>query len=145
MRRTICLIILLFSFISCSKDAKVIRRISGQWEIVKYSQTDASSITKPMDASGTFNFDKYKQSDVSGSYYYEYQFGDTYQSMIKSSGFYHSNYKDEALYLKPIETDSLSLLTFQKFHIDILTSTDAILEFNDLEFIHRFVLKKKTT
>lgn len=132
------ILIVLSNLFSCNKDVKVMKRIKGNWEIVKYSQTDANSFTKPIFAKGYFKFNSIANNKAIGEYEYKYFFGDSLNKNVNSSGSYLSNYKDEALYLQPNINQSMK----QKFHIDILTTSDAILEYNDLDFIHRFVLKK---
>ena len=57
-------------------------------------------------------------------------------------GEYYSAAKKEAIFLNSFDSNG-EIIKTEKFHIDILTTTDVIFQYNDLNVMHTFVLSKE--
>jgi hypothetical protein len=139
-------IFLLISFAvltACMTDRRNVRRLDGDWKIATYKQTDKLGFTDVVPATGNFHFHKYKLKDEKGTYAYDFSYflsNDTVS--FSESGEYYSSAKQEAIFFNSLDADG-KLIQTEKFHIDILTTTDVIFQYNDLNVLHTFVLRKE--
>ncbi|MBI1838455.1 MAG: hypothetical protein HYR91_14425 [Flavobacteriia bacterium] len=124
-------------------DRRNVRRINGDWEIVKYKQTDNLGFTTIIPAEGTFHFSKYKLKNKKGDFHYQFTYFSPLDTVSYNEfGAYYSSAKEEAFFLNTFDING-NIIQTEQFHIDILTTTDVILQYNDLTVMHTFVLRKK--
>lgn len=143
MRRLVFIILAFFLVNSCMTDKRNIRRLDGDWKIAKYKQTDKLGFTTIIDATGDFHFDKYKLKEEKGNYSYSYSYFLPSDTISRSEkGEYYSLAKEEAIYFNSYDVNN-NLIQTEMFHIDILTTTDVIFQYNDLNVLHTFVLRKE--
>jgi hypothetical protein len=142
MKNLIFFFVSFFVLSACMTDRRNVRRLDGDWKIATYKQTDKLGFTNIVSASGSFHFQKYKLKDEKGTYSYDFSYflpNDTVS--FSESGEYYSAAKQEAIFLNSLD-ESGKLIQTEKFHIDILTTTDVIFQYNDLNVMHTFVLQK---
>jgi len=143
MKNFIFLLISFAVLTACMTDRRNIRRLDGDWKIATYKQTDKLGFTNVVAATGNFHFHKYKLKDDKGTYAYDFSYFPSNDTVsFSESGEYYSAAKQEAIFLNSLDADG-QLIQTEKFHIDILTTTDVIFQYNDLNVMHTFVLRKE--
>lgn len=132
-----------FLVTACMTDRRNVRRLDGDWKIATYKQTDKLGFTYIIPASGDFHFQKYKLKDEKGKFNYDFSYYVSNDTVRYSEiGEYYSAAKKEAIFLNSFDSNG-EIIKTEKFHIDILTTTDVIFQYNDLNVMHTFVLRKE--
>jgi hypothetical protein len=143
MKYFIFVLISLTFLSACMTDRRNVRRLDGDWKIATYKQTDILGFTDVVPASGNFHFHKYKLKDEKGTYSYNFSYFTPNDTVSYSeSGEYYSAAKNEAIFLNSLDANGQIIQT-EKFHIDILTTSDVIFQYNDTKITHTFVLRKE--
>jgi hypothetical protein len=142
--RFLFLVLFCSLFFQCSKKQRVAHKLTGEWEITTYKQTNIEGLTDILPSNGKFIFSKYEelQSDEGQiSIDQQYTKNGVNKQLIEK-GSYSLTKKGDWIFVAYQNEDG-SKQEVQNFSILLITGTDLKFEvvFNDL--FHTYILKKK--
>lgn len=115
--------------LSCSKEANVSKKLSGDWNLTSYRRTDSEGLITYPEASGTAEFISYDKGQDSSNYHFDISCALPDVDTNLYTGTYKLVEKGDFMYLA--ELDSLNQVnSYIKYRILTLTKTDLEIEFS---------------
>jgi hypothetical protein len=139
MKRTIFYIA--FFLIACNKEKVTAKKIFGDWSIMTLKKTDTEGLISFAKCAGLLRFNE-TESDSAN-----YQFNISYQlpsdtGQIIQKGTYKLIEKGEYMNLSTLDSSN-NIVSYSKYRLLTITSTDLELEFSDGVNTFIYIMKRK--
>lgn len=127
--------------IACNKEKSSSKKISGDWSITTLKQTDPEGLIEFAKCSGLLHFNETVSDSANYQFLISYQLASD-SGTINQNGTYKLIEKGDYMNLSALDSNN-NLITYTKYRLLTLTSTDLELEFSDGVNTFIYIMKRK--